>query len=155
MRRKVNKRGKRNVVFRSILAKGDKDEIAAWNQDLVRILHVFNVRSTCSCRKHGNSSVPLSGRAGDRHEHQGRGHPNEGCRYPNEGSRYSNEGCRYPNDGCGYPSKYLDRTKWRFQSKPLGRCDALSINFRMLTDCLASGQVSDTEIYGVRSLTFS
>jgi hypothetical protein len=45
IRRKVEKRGKRNVVFRSILAKGDKDEIVAWNQDLVRILHVFNVRS--------------------------------------------------------------------------------------------------------------
>jgi hypothetical protein len=45
MRRKVDRRGKRNVVFRSILAKRDKEEIAAWNQDLVRILHVFNVRS--------------------------------------------------------------------------------------------------------------
>jgi hypothetical protein len=44
MQRKVDKRGKRNVVFRFLLAKGDKDEIAAWNQELVRVLHVFNVR---------------------------------------------------------------------------------------------------------------
>jgi hypothetical protein len=45
IRRKVENRGKRNVAFRSILTKGDKDEIVALNQDLVRILHVFNVRS--------------------------------------------------------------------------------------------------------------
>ena len=32
-------------MFRFILAKGDKEKIAAWKQDLVRILHVFNVRS--------------------------------------------------------------------------------------------------------------
>lgn len=38
MQRKVNKQGKRNPVFRSILAKGYKDGIAAWN-------HFFNVRS--------------------------------------------------------------------------------------------------------------
>jgi DNA phosphorothioation-dependent restriction protein DptG len=44
MRRKVGKRSKRNAVLRFILARGDKDEIAAWNQDLVRLLHVFNVR---------------------------------------------------------------------------------------------------------------
>jgi hypothetical protein len=45
MQRRVDKQGKRSVAFRFILAKGDKDRIAAWNQDLVRILHVFNVRS--------------------------------------------------------------------------------------------------------------
>jgi hypothetical protein len=45
MQRKVDKQGKRNVVLRFILAKGDKDKIAGWNQDLVRILHIFNVRS--------------------------------------------------------------------------------------------------------------
>ena len=44
MQRKVNKRGKRSAFLRFILTKGDKDEIAAWNRDLVRILHVFNVR---------------------------------------------------------------------------------------------------------------
>jgi hypothetical protein len=45
MQRKVDRRGKRSAVFRFILAKGDKDEIIAWNQELFRILHVFNVRS--------------------------------------------------------------------------------------------------------------
>jgi hypothetical protein len=41
--RKVVKQGKRNAVFRSIHARGDKEKIAAWKQDLVRVLHVFNV----------------------------------------------------------------------------------------------------------------
>ena len=45
MQRNVNKQGKRNPVSRFILAKGDKDKIAAWDQDLIRILHTFNVRS--------------------------------------------------------------------------------------------------------------
>ena len=44
MQTNVVKRRKRNVVFRFILSKVDKDRIAAWNQDLVRVLHVFNVR---------------------------------------------------------------------------------------------------------------
>ena len=44
MQRKVVKRGKRSKVFRFVLAKDDKDKIAAWKQDLVRILQVFNVR---------------------------------------------------------------------------------------------------------------
>ena len=45
MQRKVAKRGRRRAVFRFILAKDDKDKIAGWKQDLVRILQVFNVRS--------------------------------------------------------------------------------------------------------------
>ena len=45
MQRKVDKQGKQNVVFRFLLAKGDKDKITAWKQELVRVLHVFNVRS--------------------------------------------------------------------------------------------------------------
>jgi hypothetical protein len=44
MQRKVVKRGKRNAVFRFFLSKDDKDKIAAWKQDLVRILQVFTVR---------------------------------------------------------------------------------------------------------------
>jgi hypothetical protein len=44
--RKVVKQGKRNAVYRFILAKGDKEKIASWKQDLIRLLHVFNVRST-------------------------------------------------------------------------------------------------------------
>jgi hypothetical protein len=42
---KVVKRGKRNAVTRFILSKGDKDKIAGWKQDFIRVLHVFNVRS--------------------------------------------------------------------------------------------------------------
>lgn len=50
MQRKVAKRGNRNGLLRFILAKDDKDKIAAWKQDLVRILQVFNVRSVGSAR---------------------------------------------------------------------------------------------------------
>ena len=42
---KVVKRGKRNPVSRFLGSKNDKDAIAAWRQDLNRILHIFNVRS--------------------------------------------------------------------------------------------------------------
>jgi hypothetical protein len=45
VQRRVDKRAKRSAFSRYILAKGDKDQIIAWRQDLVRILHVFNVRS--------------------------------------------------------------------------------------------------------------
>ena len=45
IQRNVNERGKRSKVLRFILAKSDKDKIAVWNQDIVRVLHVFNVRS--------------------------------------------------------------------------------------------------------------
>ena len=44
MQCKVAKQGKRNPALRFILAKGDKEKIAGWKQDLVRVLHVFNVR---------------------------------------------------------------------------------------------------------------
>ena len=43
--RRVTKRGKRNTALRFILSKDDKDKITGWKQDLVRVLHVFNVRS--------------------------------------------------------------------------------------------------------------
>ena len=46
----VVKQGKHNVFYRFVLSKSDKDKIAAWKQDLVRILHVFNVRSIGSVR---------------------------------------------------------------------------------------------------------
>ena len=45
---KVLKRSGRGSVSRFLHSKGDKDAIAAWKSDLNRILHVFNVRSTCS-----------------------------------------------------------------------------------------------------------
>jgi hypothetical protein len=46
--KRVVKQGKRNAFSRFILAKGDQDKIAAWKQDLIRVLQVFNVRSICS-----------------------------------------------------------------------------------------------------------
>jgi hypothetical protein len=42
---KVVKQGKRNALYRFVLSKTDKDKIAAWRQDFIRVLHVFNVRS--------------------------------------------------------------------------------------------------------------
>jgi len=45
IRARIIKQGKRNVVSRHLHAKYDKERIAAWRLDLVRILHVFNVRS--------------------------------------------------------------------------------------------------------------
>jgi hypothetical protein len=42
---KVVKEGKRNPISRFFRSKGDKDKIAVWRYDLVRVLHVFNVRS--------------------------------------------------------------------------------------------------------------
>jgi hypothetical protein len=46
MQKEVEKQGKRDAVFQFTLVKGDKDKVVAWNQDLVRILHIFNVRSS-------------------------------------------------------------------------------------------------------------
>ena len=48
IQRKVDKQGKRNVVVRLVHAKDDKDKIAAWKQDLVRVLNIFTVRSITS-----------------------------------------------------------------------------------------------------------
>ena len=45
IQKKIVKQGKRNAVSRLFRAKDDKEAIATWNQDLIRILHVFNVRS--------------------------------------------------------------------------------------------------------------
>jgi hypothetical protein len=108
--RKVSKRGKRNALTRFVLAKGDKDKIAAWNQDLARVLRIFNVRAIFPVGIRELSS-PLLDRAGN---------------------WYPRDGCGYPNDGCGYPSKYVDDAGRDFQPKPAGRCDLLSINNRIL-----------------------
>ena len=48
MQKKVVKQGKRNAASRLFHAKSDKDAIAAWKQDLARVLHIFNVRSVYS-----------------------------------------------------------------------------------------------------------
>ena len=45
MQGKIAKQGKRSAVYRFVLSKIDKDKIAGWKQDFVRVLHVFNVRS--------------------------------------------------------------------------------------------------------------
>ena len=45
IQKRVVKQGKQNVISRHLHAKNDKEKIAAWRLDLVRILHVFNVRS--------------------------------------------------------------------------------------------------------------
>ena len=41
---KIVKQGKRSAIYRFVLSKSNKDKIAVWKQDLVRVLHVFNVR---------------------------------------------------------------------------------------------------------------
>ena len=48
IQRKVNKQGKRNVVSRFVHSKGDKDNITAWKQELLRVLNIFNVRLIAS-----------------------------------------------------------------------------------------------------------
>ena len=50
IQRKVIKQDERNVAFRFLHAKNDKETIAAWKSDLSRVLQVFNVRSVCSTR---------------------------------------------------------------------------------------------------------
>jgi hypothetical protein len=42
---KVVKQRKRNALYRFVVSKTDKDKIAAWKQDFIRVLHVFNVRA--------------------------------------------------------------------------------------------------------------
>jgi hypothetical protein len=57
---KVVKKGKRNALYRFVLSKTDKDKIAAWKQDFVRVLHVFNVRSIDSVGySYTNSATPF------------------------------------------------------------------------------------------------
>ena len=48
IQRRIIKQSKRNVISRHLHARIDKDKIAAWRMDLVRILQVFNVRSIVS-----------------------------------------------------------------------------------------------------------
>ena len=74
---KVVKQGKRNSVSRFLRSKGDKDKIAVWRYDLIRILQVFNVRSPGSI---GRSRVTA---------------------YP---SHLDRAGHKYELNGCGYPS---------------------------------------------------
>ena len=45
---RIVERGKRNVILRYLYARNDREKIAAWSSDLIRVLHVFNVRYTAS-----------------------------------------------------------------------------------------------------------
>ena len=101
---RVLKEGKRHPVTRFILSKGNKDKVAAWKQEFIRVLHVFNVRSIGSVA-YCVLSNPLPDRVGNRYQH----------------------------DGCGYPSKRVGGTGWYFRARPFGRCDSSSINSRTLT----------------------
>ena len=48
IQKKIIKEGKRNVASRLFRSKNDKDKVAAWKQDLLRVLQVFNVSSFVS-----------------------------------------------------------------------------------------------------------
>ena len=50
IQRSIIKRGKRSAISRLFHAKDDKETIAGWRSDLIRILHVFNVRPATSAR---------------------------------------------------------------------------------------------------------
>jgi hypothetical protein len=57
---KVVKQGKRNALRRFVLSKTDKDKIAGWKQDFVRVLHVFNVRLIgFAGHSFANSTIPF------------------------------------------------------------------------------------------------
>ena len=70
---KVVRQGKRNALHRFVLSKSDQGKIAAWNRDLDRLLHVFNVRSVGLLDAQGLRST-ISDRASDRHQHDGYGY---------------------------------------------------------------------------------
>ena len=48
IQKRIVKQGKRNAILQHLHARNDKERIAAWRLDLVRILQVFNVRSVVS-----------------------------------------------------------------------------------------------------------
>ena len=72
--RKVEKQGTRGVASRLAHAKGDKDKITAWKQDLLRVLNVFTVRLITSVEYLRAEQSP-PGRTGTRHQYGGRRHP--------------------------------------------------------------------------------
>ena len=45
---RITEKGGRNVFSRLFHAKNDKEMIGAWKLDLIKILHIFNVRSVGS-----------------------------------------------------------------------------------------------------------
>jgi hypothetical protein len=57
IRKKTDERVKRSLASKLIHRKGEKEAIAGWNRDLVRILHIFNVRSVDPVRRLLNVST--------------------------------------------------------------------------------------------------
>ena len=57
IRWEVLKQGKPSAVSRIIPAEDDKDKIAAWRQDLAKVLQVFDVRSNGSIGHSTLSSI--------------------------------------------------------------------------------------------------
>ena len=120
IQKKVVKQGKRNVVLRFILTKSDKEKIAAWKQDLLRVLQVFNV---CSVGPVGirKPNGPLADRAGNRYQHRGCGHSRGGF-------RHSCGGYGHSDDGCRYAPKHAGRTGGYLRSRAFSTCDLSSPN---------------------------
>jgi len=50
IQKRIVEQAKRNVFLRYLYARNDKEKIAAWSSDLIRVLHVFNVRYIASIR---------------------------------------------------------------------------------------------------------
>ena len=48
IQKNIVRQSKRHAISRAFHAKNDKEAIAAWELDLNKILHVFNVRSSTS-----------------------------------------------------------------------------------------------------------
>ena len=69
IQRKIIEKRDRNPLSQFAHAKNDKEIIAAWRLDLLRILQVFNVRSAGSTQTVANRS--LSDRAGLEHPWHG------------------------------------------------------------------------------------
>ena len=75
VQKKIATQGKRNVVSQVFHAKSDKDAIAVWRQDLVRVHHVFNVRRVEF--RVAFTDIFLSDRVGNQYTRHGCGHPPE------------------------------------------------------------------------------
>ena len=66
IQRGVIRLGKRNAASRFLYAKDDQDSLATWKYDLIRVLHVFNVRSVGPPR-HPLTASPQTELAMDTH----------------------------------------------------------------------------------------
>ena len=48
IQKKVVKQGARSAASRFLYASDDREAVASWRNDLMRVLHIFNVCSVCS-----------------------------------------------------------------------------------------------------------